>query len=204
MLSYCKLTAMLTLHMRDSSGTTWQQNFQTTCTTCRLFLLQAIRVESAGHVETAILHIVEAEASTAEMRGAAMHNRSAKHSFLFDQQGTLLHASKAALEAYDQGSGIWTVICCQLACLLAVLPNMLIASMSLVQHTHWKDSDAHQVCMKDSCGGIHTLFTQITYVVAAHKYLRLTASSTQHKHANNMQCRASHANFAATMQRLLR
>ncbi len=106
MLSYCKLTAMLTLHMRHSSGTTWQQNFQTTCTTCRLFLLQAIRVESAGHVETAILHIVETEASTAEMRGAAMHNRSAKHSFLFDQQGTLLHASKAALEAYDHGSGI--------------------------------------------------------------------------------------------------
>lgn len=83
---------------------------QTTCTTCRLFLLQAIRVESAGHVETAILHIVETEASTAEMRGAAMHNRSAKHSFLFDQQGTLLHASKAALEAYDQGSGIWTAL----------------------------------------------------------------------------------------------
>ncbi len=87
--------------------------------------------------------------------------------------------------------------------MLAVLPNMLIASRSLV-HTHGKDSDAHQVCMKDSCGGIHTLFTQITYVVAAHKYLRLTASSTQHKHANNMQYRASHANFAATMQRLLR
>ncbi|DBA85163.1 hypothetical protein WJX79_004941 [Trebouxia sp. C0005] len=66
---------------------------------------KAIRVESAGHVETAILHIVETEASTAEMRGAAMHNRSAKHSFLFTQQGLLLHASKAALEAYDQGSG---------------------------------------------------------------------------------------------------
>ncbi|DBA94754.1 TPA: hypothetical protein ACH3X1_002302 [Trebouxia sp. C0004] len=66
---------------------------------------KAIRVDSAGHVETAILHIVETEASTAEMRGAAMHDRSAKHSFLFSQQGTLLHASKAALEAYDQGSG---------------------------------------------------------------------------------------------------
>ncbi len=115
---------------------------QTTCTTCRLVLLQAIRVESAGHVETAILHIVETEASTAEMRGAAMHNRSAKHSFLFDQQGTLLHASKAALEAYDQGSGIWTAICSQLAYTLAVLPNMLIASRSLVWHTYCKDSDA--------------------------------------------------------------
>jgi len=181
-----------------------ETTLQDTGTTCRLFLLQAIRVESAGHVETAILYIVETEASTAEMRGAAMHNRSAKHSFLFNQQGSLLHASKAALEAYDQGSGTWTAICSQLAYRLAVLPNTLVASRSLVQPTHCKDSDAQQVCTKDTCAGIQIFYTQITYVVAAHKHLRLTASSTQHKHANNMQHRAKHANFAATMQPLLR
>ncbi len=64
---------------------------------------------------------------------------------------------------------------------------MSIACGSLLQHTHCKDSDAHQVRMKDSHGGIKLLSTQTTYVVAADQHLRLTASSTQHKHANNMQ-----------------
>lgn len=58
---------------------------------------------------TAILYVVESNASTAEVRGAAMHHRSAKHSFLFSRQGTLLHASHAALAAYEQGSGTLTV-----------------------------------------------------------------------------------------------
>lgn len=95
-------------------------------------------------------------------------------------------------------------ICSQFACTLAVLPNMLIASTSLVQHIHCKDSYAYQVRMKDSHGGIQLLSMQTTYVVAAIKHLRLNASSTQHKHANNMQHSAKHANFAATMHPLLR
>ncbi len=66
---------------------------------------QAIRVNSAGLPETAILHILETEASVAEMRGFAMHHRSARHSLLFTSKGTLLHGNQAALDSYDRGSG---------------------------------------------------------------------------------------------------
>ena len=67
--------------------------------------LQPIRVQSGPHQETAILHLIETEASTAELRGSAMHHRSSKHSLLFSSKGKLLHANKAAMDAYQQGSG---------------------------------------------------------------------------------------------------
>ena len=67
--------------------------------------LQPIRVQSGPHQETAVLHVIETEASTAELRGSAMHHRSSKHSLLFSSKGKLLHANKAAMDAYQQGSG---------------------------------------------------------------------------------------------------
>ena len=80
--------------------------------------LQPIRVQSGLHQETAILHVIETEASTAELRGSAMHHRSSKHSLLFSSKGKLLHANKAAMDAYQQGSGESMHLCIVDACVL--------------------------------------------------------------------------------------
>ena len=63
--------------------------------------LQPIQLESApGQVETAILHLVETDcASPSLRRGSAMHDHNPLHSFLFDSQGQLLFANKAASKA---------------------------------------------------------------------------------------------------------
>ena len=61
---------------------------------------------SPGHVENALLHVIEAEQSShTELRVAAMHDRSPIHTFLFDSQGSLLTANKAALQFCQTGSG---------------------------------------------------------------------------------------------------
>lgn len=62
--------------------------------------LQPIRVQTAPEVvEDAVLHIVETGANVEDMRIAAMHHQSPLHNFLFDSQGRLLNANKAAVEA---------------------------------------------------------------------------------------------------------
>ena len=61
---------------------------------------------SPGHVENALLHVIEAEQSShTELRVAAMHDRSPIHTFLFDSQGSLLTANKAALRFCQTGAG---------------------------------------------------------------------------------------------------
>ena len=81
-------------------------------------MLQPIRVQAGGHQETmilqqetAVLHLIETEASTAELRGSAMHHRTSEHSLLFSSKGKLLHANKAAMDGYEQGAGGLTYTC---------------------------------------------------------------------------------------------
>ncbi len=55
---------------------------------------------SPGHVESALLHVIESELSShTDLRVAAMHDRSPIHTFLFDSQGELLTANTCALTA---------------------------------------------------------------------------------------------------------
>lgn len=62
--------------------------------------LQPVRVQTADRVENAILHVVESEtASSTDIRVSAMHDHSPIHSMLFNSQGVLLTANKAALAA---------------------------------------------------------------------------------------------------------
>ncbi|KAA6411768.1 MAG: hypothetical protein FRX49_13791, partial [Trebouxia sp. A1-2] len=53
----------------------------------------------ASKVELAVLHVVEAEPSSADM--GAMCERNPLHSFMFNAHGKLLNANKAALEAFQ-------------------------------------------------------------------------------------------------------
>ena len=70
-----------------------------------------------GRVENALLHVLEAEQSShAELRVSAMHNRSPIHTFLFDSQGNLLTANKAALQFCQAGSGQLIVLPCLQCC----------------------------------------------------------------------------------------
>ncbi|KAL0037875.1 hypothetical protein WJX79_003284 [Trebouxia sp. C0005] len=50
-------------------------------------------------VESATLHIVELGANADDMRISAMHHQSPLHNFLFDCNGKLLHANRAAVQA---------------------------------------------------------------------------------------------------------
>ena len=66
--------------------------------------LQPIRVETLpGHVEFALMHVIESDTSChADMRLAALFDRSPIHTFLFDSEGVLLTANKAALFAFQR------------------------------------------------------------------------------------------------------
>lgn len=63
--------------------------------------LQSIQIEtSTGQVQTALLLLCEMDdALAAHQRGAAMHDHNPFHSFMFDSQGHLLFANKAAARA---------------------------------------------------------------------------------------------------------
>ena len=52
-------------------------------------------------VESVNLHIVDTGANVEDMRIAAMHHHSPLHNFLFDRDGKLLHANKAAVLACE-------------------------------------------------------------------------------------------------------
>lgn len=83
--------------------------------------MQPIKVETMpGHVENALLHVFDSEqTSHVELRVSAMHDRSPIHTFLFDSQGLLLTANKAALQFCQAGSGQlphWCTARCIYAC----------------------------------------------------------------------------------------
>lgn len=50
-------------------------------------------------VEVALLHMLESEPSRADL--GAMCQRNPLHTFMFDSQGKLLNANKAAFEAFQ-------------------------------------------------------------------------------------------------------
>ena len=54
---------------------------------------------AASKIELAVLHVIEAEPSSADM--GAMCERNPLHSFMFDTSGKLLNANKAAFEAFQ-------------------------------------------------------------------------------------------------------
>lgn len=63
-------------------------------------LAQAIRYQSAPNkVETAELHIIDPVENVEELRITAMHHCAPVHAFMFDCNGQLLNANKAAIEA---------------------------------------------------------------------------------------------------------
>ena len=79
--------------------------------------LQAIQVEtSPGCVETGILHMIDTNvASPADTRVSAMHERDPIHTMMFNTEGVLLTANKAALHAFHiDTTGNLTV--CSLLC----------------------------------------------------------------------------------------
>ena len=77
----------------------------------------------AGQVENALLHVLEAQQSShAELRVSAMHDRSPIHTFLFDSQGWLLTANKAALQCCQAGSGQLIPLPCLQCCAASASP----------------------------------------------------------------------------------
>ena len=59
--------------------------------------LQRIKLQTTPEtVESVILHIVDTGANVDDMRISAMHHHSPLHNFLFDRDGNLLHANRAA------------------------------------------------------------------------------------------------------------
>ena len=62
--------------------------------------LQPIRMQtSPGKVEVGLMHVLEAEPGCADL--GAMLQRNPLHTFMFDTQGNLLNANKAAFEAFQ-------------------------------------------------------------------------------------------------------
>ncbi|KAL3135613.1 3',5'-cyclic-nucleotide phosphodiesterase pde1 [Trebouxia sp. C0009 RCD-2024] len=75
---------------------------------------KAIRVQtsSSGEVQPAIMHIVELDASTEDLRVTAMHLRSPIHTLLFNSKGELLAANTTALKAchaHTPGGAVETI-----------------------------------------------------------------------------------------------
>lgn len=70
--------------------------------------MQAIHLESAsGQEEIGILHMVETDcASASHRRGSAIHDHSPLHTFLFNGQGQLLFANKAAAKVCQVDSTV--------------------------------------------------------------------------------------------------
>lgn len=92
-----------------------------------------------GRVENALLHVLDTEqTSHAELRVSAMHDRSPIHTFLFDSQGLLLTANKAALQFCQAGSGQLKALpslvhCMHLpdAVMLAIISNLTCFAIPL-------------------------------------------------------------------------
>jgi len=68
--------------------------------------MQPIKVEtSPGHVEIALLHVIESEGSShTDLRVTAIYDRSPIHTFLFDSEGGMLTANQAALLAHQRSA----------------------------------------------------------------------------------------------------
>ena len=69
--------------------------------------LQAIHIQLGQHqIVSAVLHVIEMDSTSEDLRARAMNERNPVHSMLFCQQGQLLTANAAALRAtYSTSSG---------------------------------------------------------------------------------------------------
>ena len=68
--------------------------------------LQAIHVQLGQHqIVSAVLHVIEMDSTSEDLRARAMNERNPVHSMLFCQQGQLLTANAAALRATHSTSG---------------------------------------------------------------------------------------------------
>ena len=81
-----------------------------------LVIMQCINLaKPSGGQEIAILHVVEMDVTSAlHRRGSAMHDHNPLHSFMFDSQGQLLFANKAASKAcqsHSASSGAYPFPC---------------------------------------------------------------------------------------------
>ena len=76
--------------------------------------MQPIRVETAaGQIHTAVMHTVDMDASTEDLRMTAMYLRSPIHTLMFSSKGALLGANSSALEAcrvHTPGGNTMTVL----------------------------------------------------------------------------------------------
>lgn len=73
--------------------------------------------------QEALLHIVELDADMAETRAAVVHDTDPMHTMVFDSQGTLLNANKAALKSlhcHDSGELQSLHACCNFSTVLLV------------------------------------------------------------------------------------
>ena len=71
-----------------------------------LSVLQPIQVQTSPNVvETAVMHIMEVQSNTAEMRLTAMHEINPLHTFMFSNRGKMLNANQAAIEACMYSGG---------------------------------------------------------------------------------------------------
>lgn len=67
---------------------------------CAHVILQPIKMQtSPDKVEVAVMHVLEAEPSGADL--GVMCQRNPLHTFMFDAHGKLLNANKAAFEAFQ-------------------------------------------------------------------------------------------------------
>ena len=71
--------------------------------------MQPIKVEvSPGRIELAVMHMAEMGASIEDLRIKAQHHRDPFHTFMFNVDGDLLSANKAALQACKNSiAGRW-------------------------------------------------------------------------------------------------
>ena len=67
--------------------------------------MQPVRVQIAsGKIEEALLHVAEVDADVADLRATAVHERDPMHTMVFDDNGDLLNANAAALQAFARHS----------------------------------------------------------------------------------------------------
>ena len=64
--------------------------------------MQAIRVEtSLGHVEAAVMVMINMDSASSDLRLSAMYHRYPLHTLMFSDDGSLLYANRAALGAFQ-------------------------------------------------------------------------------------------------------
>lgn len=75
--------------------------------TCKsqMSLMQVIQVQLGQHqIVSAVLHVMEMDSTSEDLRARAMNERNPVHSMLFCQQGELLTANAAARQGIHSAS----------------------------------------------------------------------------------------------------